>query len=285
MNLSFEQRHAAGMRLTPMGGGGGGGSSAAQNYTAMMQAALSREQLDWAKQIYADEAPQRDTATRLGNDISQAQLEQMRTQTEIARQAQEDYTNTYRPLEQSLVKEAQEYDTPERRAAEAAAATSDVERNVAAQRGATMREMERAGVNPASGKVMALQGGMDIAAARAKAGAANQASKAVETIGYARKSDAVNLGRGIASSQATNAAMASSMGSAAMGTQQQAMATRQASNQGLSQGYAAAQQGLSGAGSQFGSIGAQQAAAQQSRSSSTAAGIGAIASVAALAFM
>lgn len=91
---------------------------------------------------------------------------------------------------------------------------------IAAQRGATMRAMERSGVNPASGKAMALQGSMDIGAAKAKAkaGAANAAMKAVEQQGYARRMDAANLGRNIASAQGTNASIASQLGAGAVGS-------------------------------------------------------------------
>ena len=98
---------------------------------------------------------------------------------------------------------AQEYDTPERRAAESAAAVASVEQNLAQQRGARLREQERAGVKPASGRTADLQTTLDLNAAKLKAGAGNAASKAIEIFGYARKMDAANLGRNIASSQGT----------------------------------------------------------------------------------
>lgn len=283
MILSFEQRHSAGLRLTPMGGGGGGGggATAAQNYIAMQQMQLSREQLDWGKQIYAAEAPDRAEAQRIGREVSDAQLEQMRQQTQITREANEDYRNTYRPLEQSLVADAQNYDTPEKRAAAAAAASADVERGIAAQRGATAREMERAGVNPASGKAMAVQSTMDLGAAKMKAGAANAASKAVEQIGYARKMDAANLGRNIASTQGTTAALAQQQGAGALAAQQSILASGQAGNANMQATYQGAQQGLAGSGATYGRVGASADAAASNRSSNTAAGVGAVATVAA----
>jgi hypothetical protein len=281
MILSFEQRHSAGMRLTPMGGGGGGGASQqAQIYTAMQQAQLSREQLDWAKSVYNNEAPDRAEAQRIGTEVSNAQIEQMRQQTELTRQANDDYRTTYRPLEQEIVADAKNYDTPERRAAEAAAASSDVERSIAAQRGATMREMERAGVNPASGKTIAMRGSMDLGAARAKAGAANTASKAVEQIGYARRMDAANLGRNIASSQGTTAALAQQAGAGAMAAQQSILAAGQAGNANMNAGYAGAQQGLAGSANSYGAVAGQQGAAAASKNATTAAGVGAVATIA-----
>lgn len=67
------------------------------------------------------------------------------------------------------------------------AASADVEQNLAAQRGATLRDMQRKGVNPSSGAAMALQGTMDINAAKLKAGAANAARTQAETVGLARR--------------------------------------------------------------------------------------------------
>ncbi|MNX86360.1 hypothetical protein D3C86_1182410 [compost metagenome] len=263
-------------------GGGGGGSSQAQNMTAMMQAQLSREQLDWAKAVYAQEAPDRAAAQRIGEETATAGLDQMRLQTQIQQQAYDDYNTTFRPLEQGIVKDAAEYDTPERRAAEAASASSDVERSLAAQRGATMREMERAGVNPASGKVLALQGSMDLGAAKAKAGAANSASKAVETIGYARKMDAASLGRNIASSQGTSAALGLQAGAAANSASAAGLAAGQSGVAGMNAAYSGAQQGLAGAGAQYGAIAGQAASANASKNANVAAGVGAVATVAAV---
>lgn len=276
--MAFRPRPGGGMTLE--GGGGGGGNSAAQNMTAMMQAQLSQEQLTWAKQIYADEAPQRNLATDLGNQVSQAQLDQMRQQTAISAQAQEDYNTTYRPIEQQLAADAVNYDTPEKRAAASAEAVASVEKNLAAQRGATTREMERSGVDPSSGKMAALQGSMDLNAAKLKAGAGNAASKAIETVGYARRMDAASLGRGISSSQGTNAALAAQLGSSAMGTQQQVLAAQAQGNAGLQQAYQTGIQGYGAAGSQFGQMAGAASAANSSKNAAIGAGVGAVATVA-----
>lgn len=282
MILSFEQRHSAGYRLTPMGGGGSVDNSG-QNYAARMQADLSREQLDWAKEIYASTADERATTSDLANQLSRSQLEQSQQQTAIARQAQDDYNNTYRPLEQSMVEEAKNYDTPERRAAAAAAASADAETAIAAQRGATMREMERAGVNPASGRTIAMQSGIDLGAAKVKAGAANTAMRQVETIGAAKKADAVNLGRGIASSQATNAALAMQQGNSSVGNSTTSLNAASAGVNGMQAGFQGAQQGLASAGQMYGNIASQQQSAANADSANTSAGIGAIATIAAVA--
>lgn len=262
------------------GGGGGGGSSAAQNAATMMQLQTNQDQLAWAKQIYAQEAPQRDAAAALAGQVSQAQLEQMRQQTAAATQAQQDYNDFYRPIEQQLAKDAASYDTPERRAAASAEAVASMEQNLAAQRGATSREMERAGVNPASGKMVDMQASLDLNAAKLKAGAGNAASKAVETVGYARRMDAASLGRGIASSQGTNAAMASTLGAQAVGTAGQGIAASQSGNAGMLAAYGNSIQGYGAAASSFGNMASASQAAAASRNSSIASGVGGVATVA-----
>jgi hypothetical protein len=282
---AFQPRPGGAMSLEggSGGSGGGGGNTQAQNMTAMMQAQLSQEQLAWAKQIYAQEAPDRAAAQDVARQSSAASLDQMRLQTGIQQQAWDDYNKTYRPLEQGLVKEAMEYDTPERReaaAASAASAASDVERGVAAQRAATAREMERAGVNPASGKVMAMQGSMDLGAAKAKAGAATQASRAIETIGYARKMDAANLGRNIASSQGTSAALGLQAGGAANAASAAGLAAGQSGVAGMNAAYGGAQQGLSGAGQQYANIAGQQNAAAARSNNNLAQGVGGVMTIA-----
>lgn len=234
-----------------------------QNAAALMQAQLSKEQLDWAKQIYGETADERAAATAVADQVSRSQLEAQNLQNKVAQAGYEDYTSTYRPLEQKLVADAQAYDTPERRAAEAASASADVETSIAAQRGATMRAMERSGVNPASGKVMAMAGALDIGAAKAKAGAANAAMKTVEQQGYARRMDAANLGRNIASAQGTNASIASQIGAGAVGSANAGLGAA-ASGQGiLNSGYAGAQAGLAGAANTYNQIASNQIKASQ----------------------
>jgi hypothetical protein len=63
---------------------------------------------------------------------------------------------------------------------------------------------------------MAVMEGQGVDQALGAAGAAYNARKGVETVGYARKMDAASLGRGLASSQATSAQVALSAGNNAV---------------------------------------------------------------------
>jgi len=96
----------------------GGKSSPAPDYTPM--AAVSKEQLDFARQQYNEMKP---IAQRIAGQQIAAQDQQMA-------QAQDYYDyqkNTFRPVEQGLVRQAQEFSTDayrENMARDAAAASA-----------------------------------------------------------------------------------------------------------------------------------------------------------------
>lgn len=87
--------------------------------------------------------------------------------------------------------------------AEARRALADVGANLDAQRASTTRSMQRMGINPNSGRMAAMQAQMDVMAAAAKAGAANNARRSAEDRAYARLGDVYNTYVGMASSAPT----------------------------------------------------------------------------------
>lgn len=164
-----------------------------------------------------------------------------------------DYARTtYRPLEQSLVQEASAYDTPERRNAEASAATADVDSRFNAVAAARNRQLESLGINPGSARAMAALAGTDIEQAKAGAGAAYQARKGVETVGHAMKMDAASLGRNLAANQATSAQVALSAGNNATNNAQVPVQLAQSATNQVGQGFNTALQGQQIAGNLYG---------------------------------
>lgn len=223
-----------------------------QNAAALQQAQLSREQLDWAKQIYAETAPEREQATKLATEISQAQLDAMRKQSTLADDAADFYNDTFKPIEQRLATEAENYDTPQRREAEAADAMGKVGSQFDVARASMAREASARGVNPNSGNFAASMGTMATQEAAAKAATGNAATKQVETMGYARRMDAAGLGRGQVSNQATSAGIALNQGNSSVGNARAVGDITAQGNQIMTQGYAGAQGGLAGAASTYG---------------------------------
>ena len=198
------------------------------NDAARMTAQLSKEQLDWFKDIYASEAPARAAAAERAGAISDAQLASMQQNDAISKDYYDYQKNTYRPLEKQIVAEAVNYDTADRRAEESAAAKADVTMAVDAAQAATARNQQRSGVNPNSGKALALGSQMALGKAAMLAGADSSARRNVETQGYARRMDAANMGRNLASNQATSANIAMQYGNSSTNN---AMAALTPSNQ------------------------------------------------------
>jgi hypothetical protein len=250
MNILHEKRKTLGFHARCSDAPDMSGANAA----ALATAELSKEQLAWAKQIYAETAPDRAAATQRANAISDAQLASMQQSDAIAKDLYAYSTGTFRPLEEKMVADAQSFDTPARRAAERAKATAGIETQLSAQRQATIQDNMRRSVNPSSMKMQALQGTMDIQAAKLKAGASSMADEKIEQLGYARTADAASLGRNLATDRvnATNAALTAGNSSSANG-QASGNITAQGANI-MQTGFAGATSAMASAGSQYANI-------------------------------
>lgn len=230
-----------------------------QNAAALQQAQLSKEQLDWAKQVYAETAPDRAAAAKRATEVSDAQLASMKLNDGISKDYWDYQTKTFRPLEQGIVDAADKYDTTARREAAATEAQADVQSSFDNVAGQTQRSLDRRGVNPSSGAALSSKNQIDMQKAITLAGASNKARKDVELQGYARKMDAANLGRGLSSAQATSAGVALNAGNASAGNAASVGNITAQGNQIVNSGYSGAQAGLSGAASTYGNIASLQA--------------------------
>lgn len=222
------------------------------NAAALANSQLSKESLDWYKQIYAESAPDRAKAAATNERVSNAQLAALDSNTALSNDYANYQKNTFRPLEQGIVAGAQAYDTEERRAAESGKAMADVTQGFTAAKDQNMRSMARMGVNPSAGRSVAMGNQMAIAQASAQAQAAAGARQSVETQGYARKMDAANLGRGLASNQATSAGIALNAGNSAVGNAGQTLAQGNQAAQQMGQGWGTAINANNSAGQLYG---------------------------------
>jgi hypothetical protein len=189
---------------------------------------------------YNDNLPYVRQAQERSIQVADAQLASMRQQDELAREYADYNRTTFRPLEQGIVRSAQEYDTPEKRQAAAGTALADVDMRFAAQNQAAARQMAANGVNPGSARSMAVMGSQGVEQARAGAGAAAQARKGVETTGFARQMDAASLGRNLPSNQATSAGLGINAGNSAVNAGQAAANVAIPTNSLAQQGFNAA---------------------------------------------
>lgn len=215
---------------------------------AMENMALSKESLDFVKQMYADSAPERATASAKATQVTDAQLRLM-DQQEALTQDRIDYEkDTFRPLEKQLVADAYAYDTPERRAAEAGKAMQTVGTQFDVARQGMRRQASASGIDPSSGNFIANLGTMGVREAATKAASGTAATNLVETTGRAMKADAAALGRGLPSAQATTAGLALTAGNSAANTAQIPAQVAANGTSMMTQGYNTAMQGNSSAG-------------------------------------
>jgi hypothetical protein len=190
------------LRLTPMGARLYCSDAPAPDpnigKAAIANMELSKESLDFVKQIYAESAPDRATASAKANQVTDAQLRLM-DQQEAQTQDRIDYEkDTFRPLEKQIVAEANAYDTPERRAAEAGKAMQTVGTQFDVAKQGMRRQASAAGIDPSSGNFIANVGTMGVREAATKAASGTAATNLVETTGRAMKADAAALGEGAA---------------------------------------------------------------------------------------
>ena len=150
---------------------------------------LGKEQLQWARDQYAMD---REVSDRVVNRFLQTQDEN----DAAARKDRARYEQTYQPLENTLVADAQSYASPERKEMEMGRAQANVAQQFQQARQAAAQNLESYGINPNSGRFAALDMGSRVQQAAASAAAGNQASQQVDAIGRALRSEAINVGRG-----------------------------------------------------------------------------------------
>lgn len=239
MNVLHEKRRALGYHAACSDAPDMSGA----NRAAEANARIGADTLEFYKKVYNDQAPERAKAAAINSKVANAQLASMEQNSAISKDYYDYQTGTFRPMERSIVADAQNYDTAERRDAAAGTAVADVGTQAALTKQSQNRDMMRMGVNPNSAKFTDTNNQMSLGEASAKAAAAGSARDKIETQGFARKMDAASLGRNLASNQATSAGVALNAGNSSVQnagqTMQQASQAASMMGQGFSQAIGA----------------------------------------------
>lgn len=205
--------------------------------------------------------PNMGIAARMSAETGQQMLSWMQGQADITNQwAAEDRArdiNTFRPLQDQFIAEAQTWDSPERVASQAAMASADVQNAAKVQRETAVRQATAMGVNPNSGRFINAQAKAGTDTALAMAGASNLSRRQVQAEGDARRAQAINMGSGFAVNPATsmeisNGAAQSGFSGAMRGYGQQASIL----NQDYNNRFSAWQSGQQSLGGLFSGLGA-----------------------------
>lgn len=224
----------------------GGKAPDPPDMTALADASteIARMNIDWAREQQAW-AQEQDRLNRdLLNRVLDVQLPIMQQQYDNARKDRERYETQFQPLEDNLIREFQDYDTPERQAMERGRAAADVSAAFDAQRRNALQRLESYGVDPSQTRNAALDLGVRVQQAAATAGAMNAAQRNTENTGRALRADAINIGRGMGSQVAASYGQALQAGQGAVsganmttGTSTGALGSALGGYQGAMQGY------------------------------------------------
>jgi hypothetical protein len=152
-----------------------------------VQTGLGREQLDFARQQYADMMPMRNEVVGL----------QLQSQQQQAGQAQDYYDymrGVYRPVETRMAAEAAMTNTDAYRERMAQEASQRAALAFQGSQGMATRELARRGLDPTSGAYGAMTNANAINSAAMQATGANQARAQAEQFGYQRNMDVAKMG-------------------------------------------------------------------------------------------
>lgn len=134
------------------------------------------------------------SANKAAARASNASADAAALQSQIAAEQWDKYQEIYDPLERQVVKEAQQYDTPENYAK----AAGDASATVASQFGKAREQLMRTpGLDPSSGAFQAGMTNLGLSEAANNAVQQNAARMKVKDTAFARKTDALSLGKGL----------------------------------------------------------------------------------------
>jgi hypothetical protein len=148
-----------------------------------------------------------------------AAADSTRLQTQIAQDQWARYKQMYSPLEEAYVTDAQNYDSPENYAKAAGDASATVSSQFSKARDRLSRTP---GLDPSTPGAQASLVGLDLAQAASDATQQNAARQKVKDTAYARKTDAISLGKGLpaTASSALGVASQNSLAQAQFGQNQ-----------------------------------------------------------------
>lgn len=147
------------------------------------------------------------SASRRASDAQEKAINANAWQGEIAKDQYNNYKTTYQPLEQKMVADATNYDTPAARNAAAAEAQA----GVSSELGKAQERLSRTvGFDPTSAAAQAAQTNLALQGAALGATSQNAARKQVKDTAYGHQLDALGMGKGLVANATAGMAGAAS---------------------------------------------------------------------------
>jgi len=179
----------------------------ASKEAAAIMAGVANDQLAFGKLQYEESKP-------FLQDIARAQTAAMEQQYQHGKDYYDYQVNTFRPLEQGLVADAENFNTDAYRNELAAKAAADAGLAFNRTRQSNERAMASMGVNPNSGKYQALGAQSALGLAANRSAAMTGTRQQARDIGWAKRMDAAGLGRNLAGASTAAYGAATNAGNA-----------------------------------------------------------------------
>ena len=167
------------------------------NDAARSGAAISKEQWEWTKARQPKIDAQTDAMIKMGADQYELNRSGQVFQQGLMKKQDDRYWDKIAPMEDAMFDDARTFDTEGKREELAGQAMSDVNQGFSAARSQQDRGLARMGVNPNSGRSLAMGNQMAMGQASAIANAMNKTRTAARMEGYGRKVDATAMGKGL----------------------------------------------------------------------------------------
>lgn len=249
-----------------------GQAALANSDIAKQQLEVAKTQLAWEKERAAVQDPLVEGIVnqqlKVGDDNAARSTEQWNI-----------YQNLFKPVEERMVGDAMNFDSPERKERMAAEAGADVTRSYAAAQDSNMRTMGAMGINPNSGRFAGLANETNLAQAKDTAGAMNRARRDTEMQGIALRTGAAQFGRNMPNTGIAADSTALNAGNSAVGNLASNSQIRNANQSAAMQWFGGAVNGNNSAGSLLNNLYGNQIAGQQAAASQSAGAMSAIGSL------
>lgn len=220
---------------------------------ALRNAEIAEEALNWYRDIYArDLRPAQDEQRALQRGLIQDYMTDRQQQREFAREQQDYYRQTFKPIEEQVARDAMEYDSDANIARRQGIAGAAVTQAYSSARDQNNRNLSRFGLNPNSGAFAATNARLSNAQALATSGARTGAAFDTIDRGIALRSSVTNLGRNMPNTAANYFALANQTGNAANATGMSGMDMMRQNAAFVGQGFNTGMQGYMNSGNLYG---------------------------------
>lgn len=206
-----------------------GPQAAASRYAVKMAERQSKRQMVWAREQW-------DRQEALLRETVGVQSKIMEEQWQAGKDDRARYEEKYQAMEDNLIDEFKNYDTPERKEQERGRAVAAHQQAADQQRENSLQRLEAYGIDPSQTRTAAMDTNARIQLAANQANAANASDRNVDNTGRALRSEAINIGKGYASQVAQSYGQAINAGNSMVGNSNSTVASG-ASTMGTAQSW------------------------------------------------